>query len=114
MSDSWWKDEDDLVPEQAKLLDIDEDKNLLIAGPPGSGKTNLMLLRANQLYLGDRPNLHVVVFGSLLKQFIRMGGSQYKFPEEKVVTHSHLFGRILSDQGWKVDTSKMPIDTART
>lgn len=113
MTNTWWKDPSELIKEQSELLDMPTDKSLLLKGPPGSGKTNLMLLRANQLYLGDRPNLHVVVFGSLLKQFIRMGGSQYKFPEEKIVTHSHLFGRILADHGWKVDTSNMPIDTAR-
>lgn len=103
MSDTWWKDEDDLVPEQAKLLDIDEDKNLLIKGPPGSGKTNLLLLRANQLYLGDHPNLHIVVFGSLLKSFIQLGGTQYKFPSEKIVTHARLFNDILRTEGQEVE-----------
>lgn len=84
MSTTWWKDPADLIPEQADLLDLPEDQSLLIKGPPGSGKTNLMLLRANQLFIGDRPNLHVVVFGSVLKQFIQIGGTQYKFPSEKI------------------------------
>lgn len=113
MSSTWWKDPSELIKEQSDLLDIDTDKSILIKGPPGSGKTNLMLLRANQFYIGDRPNLHLVVFGSLLKQFIRMGGSQYKFPEEKVVTHSQLFGKILADHGSKIDTSNMQIGPAR-
>lgn len=113
MSDTWWKDEDELVPEQAKLLDIDEDKNLLIKGPPGSGKTNLLLLRANQLYLGERPNLHIVVFGSLLKQFIQLGGLQYDFPNDKIVTHTRLFTDILREQGEGSGMDDLDITQAR-
>jgi superfamily I DNA and RNA helicase len=113
LTNTWWKDPSELIKEQSELLDIPTDKSLLLKGPPGSGKTNLMLLRANQLFLGDRPNLHIVVFGSLLKQFIRMGGAQYKFPEEKVVTHSSLFSKILWDHGWKGDVSHLPINQAR-
>ncbi|MGB8417686.1 hypothetical protein [Paraburkholderia sp.] len=113
MTDTWWKDEDELVPEQAKLLDIDEDRNLLIKGPPGSGKTNLLLLRANQLYLGERPNLHIVVFGSLLKQFIQLGGAQYAFPSEKIITHTRLFTDILRAEGHGFEAGDLDIDAAR-
>lgn len=113
MTDTWWKDFDDLVPEQAALLDIDEGKSLLINGPPGSGKTNLLLLRANQLYLNDKPNLHIVVFGSLLKHFIQIGGAQYSFPLEKVVTHAKLFNDILRAEGMGVDDGNMSIELAR-
>lgn len=113
MNDTWWKDEDDLVPDQAKLLAIDEHRNLLIKGPPGSGKTNLLLLRANQLYLGDYPNLHIVVFGSLLKQFIKLGGKQYDFPSEKIVTHATLFNQILRAEGMGIDDDDLNIDGAR-
>jgi superfamily I DNA/RNA helicase len=113
VTNTWWKDPSELIKEQSELLDIPTERSLLLKGPPGSGKTNLMLLRANQLFLGDRPNLHVVVFGSLLKQFIRMGGSQYKFPEDKVVTHSSLFNKILWDHGWKGDANNLPINQAR-
>lgn len=113
MNNTWWKEPSELIKEQSELLDIGTDKSVLLKGPPGSGKTNLMLLRANQLFLGDRPNLHVVVFGSLLGQFIRMGGAQYKFPEEKIVTHSSLFSKILWDHGWRGDVKHMSITQAR-
>lgn len=113
MSNTWWRDADELVKEQADLLDIPTDEDLLIKGPPGSGKTNLLLLRANQLYLGDRPNLHVVVFGSLLKQFIQLGGAQYKFPQDKIVTHTRLFNEILRAEGAGFDAKGMKIEDAR-
>jgi superfamily I DNA/RNA helicase len=113
MSNTWWRDVDELVKEQADLLDIPTDEDLLIKGPPGSGKTNLLLLRANQLYLGDRPNLHVVVFGSLLKQFIQLGGLQYKFPQDKIVTHTRLFTDILRAEGASFDAKGMKLEDAR-
>jgi superfamily I DNA/RNA helicase len=114
MSNTWWKDVDELVKEQADLLDIPTGNSLLIKGPPGSGKTNLLLLRANQLYLGDRPNLHVVVFGSLLSQFIQLGGLQYKFPPEKVITHTRLFSSVLREHGADIDSTGMKIEVARS
>ena len=114
MTDTWWKDVDDLVDEQAKLLEIDADTNLLIKGPPGSGKTNLLLLRANQLYLGEHPNLHIVVFGSLLKRFIQLGGTQYAFPNDKIITHSRLFNDILRTDGQGIQGTGLDIDAART
>lgn len=113
MPSTWWRDSSELVKEQSDLLDIDPDQRLLISGPPGSGKTNLLLLRANQLYLGSHPNLYVVVFGSLLKSFIQMGGTQYKFPSENVVTHANLFNTILRREGIEVNDSGMGLVEAR-
>ena len=113
MTNTWWKDVDELAKEQVDVLEIPTDESVLIQGPPGSGKTNLLLLRANQLYLGDRPNLHVVVFGSLLKQFIQIGGQQYKFPSEKIVTHTRLFSDILRAEGADFDDTGMKLDAAR-
>ena len=113
MSNTWWRDEDELAKEQSDLLGIHAEQSLLIKGPPGSGKTNLLLLRANQLFLGDHPNLYVVVFGSLLKNFIQIGGAQYKFPSEKVVTHTNLFKIILRQEGADFDDRGLSLDEAR-
>lgn len=113
MKSAWWKDEADLVGEQSAILDIPPEKSILIKGPPGSGKTNLLLLRANYLALGDHPNLQVVVFGSLLKNFIQIGGVQYKFPADRVTTHARLFNNILRENGVPVDTSGLDLEAAR-
>jgi superfamily I DNA/RNA helicase len=113
MKSAWWKDEEDLVAEQSAILDIPPGKSILIKGPPGSGKTNLLLLRANYLSLGDHPNLQVVVFGSLLKSFIQIGGVQYKFPADRVTTHARLFDDILRENGMGFDTKNMELETAR-
>lgn len=114
MTNTWWKDVDELAKEQADVLEFPTEQSILIEGPPGSGKTNLLLLRANQLYLGEQPNLHVVVFGSLLKQFIQLGGLQYKFPAEKIVTHTRMFSDILRSEGSDIDDKSMSLEAART
>ncbi|WP_198120341.1 ATP-binding domain-containing protein [Massilia rhizosphaerae] len=113
MSNTWWKDPSELIGEQTKILDLPVDENLLIKGPPGSGKTNLLLLRANHLFLGDKPNLYVVVFGSVLRNFIKIGGGQYKFPSNKIITHTQLFNQILNEYDVELDTNGMSLMDAR-
>ena len=113
MSSTWWKDDSDLIDEQMDILDIAADESILIQGPPGSGKTNLLLLRANYLALGAFPNLQVVVFGSLLKSFIQIGGVQYKFPVDRITTHARMFNDILRENGKGFDATKMELEQAR-
>lgn len=113
MSGTWWKDENDLKPEQSDVLDLPLDQDLLIVGPPGSGKTNLLLLRANYLFLGPCPNLQVVVYGRVLKRFIKVGGAQYKFPTDRITTHSSLFLALLREHGSAPDVRGMKLKDAR-
>lgn len=49
MSGTWWIDESELLDEQIRVLEEDLDSDIILKGPPGSGKTNLLLLRANHL-----------------------------------------------------------------
>lgn len=113
MTATWWKDDGDLVKEQLDILDVPLDKNLLIKGPPGCGKTNLLLLRANHLYIADRPNINVVVFGSVLRQFIQLGGEVYKFPSSKIITHSRLFLDIIREFDMEFNEAGMGLTEIR-
>jgi superfamily I DNA and RNA helicase len=45
----------------------------LVKGPPGSGKTNLLLLRGKQLIGSNVPDVIVVVHTRTLQEFIRSG-----------------------------------------
>lgn len=98
MSDTWWVDEGDLFEEQLDVLGQDLELDLLLSGPPGSGKTNLLLLRANHLVLA-RPDaeFYIICLTRLLQKFIRTGSSIYSFPENRIITQMKLFEQVLGD-----------------
>lgn len=47
MNETWWVNPSQLDPQQTAILTATADSKLLIVGPPGSGKTNILMLRAN-------------------------------------------------------------------
>jgi predicted AAA+ superfamily ATPase len=55
MESSWWKDISQLDEEQKKVISLDDDADHLVIGPPGCGKTNLLLLRASYLHKRGLP-----------------------------------------------------------
>lgn len=100
MSDTWWIDEGELLEEQLEVLGKDLNIDLLLSGPPGSGKTNLLLLRANHLFLSQPGSeFYIICFTSLLQKFIRTGSSIYSFPENRIITQMKLFEQVLGDHG---------------
>jgi superfamily I DNA and RNA helicase len=86
MNETWWVDPQDLNDEQRAIIELPLKGSHLITGPPGSGKTNLLLLRANYLTLADQPNIVILVFTKTLQEFIASGGTQYAFPSSRVQT----------------------------
>ena len=45
MTDTWWVKQGQLDPHQKKVFTLSISDDHLVKGPPGSGKTNLLLLR---------------------------------------------------------------------
>lgn len=70
MSETWWVGQDELDDDQQRVIALSESGSYFVTGPPGSGKTNLLLLRANCLYLSGLRNINVVTFTRSLKEFI--------------------------------------------
>ena len=55
MKDTWWIKPEQLDPAQREVIGLSRKQSHLVLGPPGSGKTNLLLLRAKHLWLaGER------------------------------------------------------------
>ena len=86
MSVTWWVGQDDLDEDQKAVITLPLDGGKLVVGPPGSGKTNLLLLRANYMYLAGHKDILIIVFTRTLQEFIAMGGETYSFPVTKVQT----------------------------
>lgn len=96
---TWWLGESELKDEQKAVFEIPPDESFLLLGPPGSGKTNILLLRANYLFLADHPNLKVIVFTKTLRQFIAMGAARYDFPASNIVTSTKWQYDLLNNHG---------------
>lgn len=87
MNSTWWRSAKDVDSDQAKIYSLPPGGKHLIQGPPGSGKTNVLLLRAIYLAQSGKPNLKVLSFGSSLVEFIRTGARENgKIPEERIQT----------------------------
>lgn len=105
MNGTWWVGQGDLDEDQRKIISVPLDHSLLITGPPGSGKTNLLLLRANYLYLAGLRNIIIVTFTRSLKEFIVSGATQYEFPRTKILTCREWQNDLLRQYGIDINTS---------
>lgn len=99
MNDGWWRGKDQLDGDQRNVITLPEDKSYLVVGPPGSGKTNLLVLRANFMYLADKSNILIILFTRSLRDFIATGGAEYAFPDSKVVTCRKWQQDLLREHG---------------
>lgn len=87
----WWAKRDQLDKEQIALIeDLSLRENHLVLGPPGSGKTNVLLRRAQFVRSQQMPNVLVITFTRALTEFIKTGCYDAQgreiFPGECVTT----------------------------
>jgi superfamily I DNA/RNA helicase len=81
---SWWLDITDLDEDQKSVIELPATGDYLILGPPGSGKTNLLLIRAEYLMRTNQPHLFVLMFNVPLHDFVVRGGVHYDVPPAKI------------------------------
>jgi len=86
MNSTWWTKPEELDDDQRSLVEVAIKESHLVLGPPGSGKTNLLLLRASYLSLANHKNILVIVFTKTLQEFISAGTGAYDFDPNKIVT----------------------------
>lgn len=106
MDDTWWVRQGQLDSHQKAVFTLPIDVDHLIKGPPGSGKTNLLLLRAKQLIGSNVPNVVVVVHTRTLQEFLRSGAPKYGIAPEKISTFHKLATDLLYGRGASVTLPK--------
>ena len=87
----WWAKKDQLDVDQVALIEqLPLRDSVLILGPPGCGKTNVLLRRAQFVRGQNMPNVLVLTFTRSLTEFVRTGCMDAQgreiFPRECVTT----------------------------
>jgi superfamily I DNA/RNA helicase len=87
----WWAQREQLDRYQVDLIEnLPLRENFLILGPPGSGKTNVLLRRAQFVRGQEMPNVLVLTFTRSLTEFVRTGCTDSQgreiFPRSCVTT----------------------------
>jgi len=97
MNTSWWRTLTQLSPVQREFIALPVQGRHLLDGPPGSGKTNLLLLRAEYMAgsAGFRNSL-ILTYTKSLSQFIKSGivGKDFISPSQVKTYHSWAFDHI--------------------
>jgi superfamily I DNA/RNA helicase len=106
MSATFWINTDDLDDAQRQaVMGVADSKSFLLKGPAGSGKTNILLLRAKWLTMKHQSDLKIVVFTQSLKNFVAAGCTHYGINPSSVVTQIAFFRDVLREHGVSFEQS---------
>lgn len=86
---TWLVPRDELTVDQLRAVEQNANENRVILGPPGSGKTQVLLHRAQHLRdkIGcDASRFRIFVYTRVLKEYIRSALDLLSLPEECVST----------------------------
>lgn len=104
MSTAFWVTSGNLDADQRQAVEhVPTDKSFLLKGPAGSGKTNILLLRAKWLTFKKLSNFKIVVFTASLRNFVERGCVQYKIDPSSVVTQMTFFKNVLQEYSIHVE-----------
>lgn len=73
MNTSWWRTKNQLDDIQKDFIKLPMEGKYLLSGPPGSGKTNLLLLRAEVMVGSGEEDVLFITYTNTLADFIRSG-----------------------------------------
>lgn len=99
METSWWTDPKHLDDDQKKVVALSTAEDHVVVGPPGCGKTNLLLLRASYLYKKGSSNIIILSFGRVLREFLATGAEHYPFSSNKIQTYVRWAAELLRANG---------------
>lgn len=110
----FWIRTDQLDAEQRQAVEnIPVTASFLLTGPAGSGKTNILLLRAKFLTLKSHSNFKIIVFTKSLRRFVQVGCEHYDVDPASVVTQMGFFREILHEYGVSADDSEENFEASR-
>ena len=90
-----------LSKEQLKILeDSDFDDNLLVTGPPGTGKTVIAMWRAQQLGKAHDSAINLIMFNKVLKQYAKQWDSEDFTQRVSVATYHSWVARLWLKNGF--------------
>lgn len=115
MSKIWWVKQDQLNDSQLEVVaNAGKGRGFVLTGPPGSGKTNLLMLVCAAMKTRGFDNAKVIVFTAALREFISAGLATYKLDADVVETLSKASRAIAREHGDKlpVDVSFLELQTA--
>ncbi|MGH2420882.1 superfamily I DNA/RNA helicase [Pseudomonas sp. C 49-2] len=102
MNTSWWRTIGQISDAQRELIRLPPHGKHLFEGPPGSGKTNLLLLRAEYMAVAAAcKNSLILTYTGSLANFIRSGiGSKQLISKNQIKTyHSWAYDHIINHLG---------------
>ena len=112
MATLWWTKKEQLDKDQIGLIEkLPLRETFLILGPPGSGKTNVLLRRAQFVRGQSMPNVLVLTFTRPLTEFVKTGcfdGQGREIFPQSCVTTLESWQRML----YKQHRADMPAPTA--
>lgn len=85
MQGNWWTKPEQMDEDQRNFVRLEADGKYLLVGPPGCGKTNLIVLRARYIYGSGLQNILVLTFTRVLQDFIRNGVREKKYLEPEQI-----------------------------
>lgn len=101
MNKSWWRSKNELDDDQKAFIQLPPNGRYALMGPPGSGKTNLVLLRAQFIAGTGEKNVLIVTYTKALADFIRtgIGATGLISPQQVKTYHSWALSHILENLG---------------
>jgi superfamily I DNA/RNA helicase len=102
VNSTWWRKPEDLDDAQKTFIQLAPQGRFLLDGPPGSGKTNLLLLRAQFVAGSGEKNVLIVTYTNVLSDFIRSGITFKDLisPSQIRTFHSWATEHVRQHLGW--------------